>query len=89
MSTTVSPVIFASEIADGFNDLTPSMLDFYSPLELRKIYEGLVIVQREIRSAYVNREDALSTHKKQMKLQRVAEALDILEQYCHRHRIAV
>ena len=89
MSATVNPVIFASEIADGFNDLTPSMLDFYSPLELRKIYEGLVIVQRKIRGEYISREDALSIHRKQMKLQRIGEALDILEQYCHRYRIAV
>ena len=84
-----NPKVLAQDIADAFGNFTTSSLKKYTPKELKIIKENLLIVQRDIRSEWIELGDILAVKKKNMKLQRISQALTILNTYCKKHRIYI
>jgi hypothetical protein len=82
-----SPKIMAQDIAEGFGLFTSATLKKYTRQDLRIIKENIFIVQREIRGEQVDLEDIMAIKKKNMKIQRLSQALNIIEAYCKKNRI--
>ncbi len=89
MSIEGSPKILAKDIAEGFGCFTANSLKRYTPQDLKIIKEHIRIVQREIRAAWVGLVDNAALKKKNMKLQRLSQAVTIINAYCRKHRIFI
>ncbi len=84
-----NPKIMAQDISEGFGLFTSVTLKKYTRQDLHIIKNNILIVQREIRGEAVDMEDVMAIKKKNMKIQRLAQALNILETYCKKNRILI
>jgi len=82
-----NPKSLALDIADGFTSLTPTALKRYSPSEIRTIYQHLNLALREVRAEAVPAEDATQMRRKNLRIQRLNQALLLLSNYCRQQRI--
>ena len=81
------PKSLATDIADGFLILTPATLKRYSPSEMKVIHSNLNLVLREVRGEAIPPEDSTGIKKKNLRTQRIHQALLILSNYCRSQKI--
>jgi len=84
-----NPLQFARDIADGYAMISPSSLKSLAISEIKTIKQSIGIIQREIRAGQVPLEDVMAVKKKNMRLQRLNQALMLVENFCKRQRIPV
>lgn len=84
-----NPVQFARDMADGYAMISPSSLKSLAVAEIKTIKQSIGIIQREIRAEQVSLEDVMAVKKKNMRLQRLNQALMLIENFCKRQRIVV
>jgi hypothetical protein len=89
MTISGSPKVFAYDIAEGFHYLTQISLRKYTPADLKIISKNLDIVQREIRGERVDLEDILAVKRKNMRIQRINQALMVLRAFCKQRKIPI
>jgi len=79
----------ARDIADGLLSLSPSSLKKYTPSDLKTINANLNLVLREVRGEVVSPEDTATVRRKNLRLQRINQALLVLNAYCKQTGIAL
>lgn len=89
MAITGNPLVIAREIGDGFRSLTPVILKRYTPADLKVINTSLQQVLRETRAEVTPAEDAEAVRKKNLRLQRLNQAVLSLTNYCRQNRVAL
>lgn len=87
MPFATSPKVMARDIADGFFDLTPFTLKKYMPAEVRTIHINIHLLLREVRGEGIPSEDIPAIRRRNLRIQRLHQALLVLETYCRKHRI--
>lgn len=89
MAISGNPHKMAMDIAEGYLNFTMATLKKYTPQDLKTINTNLNIVLRELRRMQVPLEDIMAIKMKNMKIQRVNQALTVLRNYCRRKRIVI
>ncbi len=84
-----NPQRMARDIADGYILISPSSLKSMTPADIKTIKQSIAIVQREIRAEQVPLENVMEVKKKNMKLQRLSQALMIISSHCKQKNIPV
>jgi hypothetical protein len=84
-----NPLVMAREIGDGFRSLTPATLKRYTPADLKVINTNLQQVLREVRGDVPPPDDAEATRKKNLRMQRLNQAILMLTNYCRQQRISL
>lgn len=84
-----NPLVKARDIGEGFDSLTPVSLKRYTPADLKTIYTSLQQVLRDARGEAPTPGDAEAIRKKNLRLQRLNQAIVALGNYCREHRIPV
>lgn len=87
MTIAGNPKSLAMDIADGFASLSPASLKRYSPADIKIIHNNLSLVLREIRGEVILPEDQAGIKKKNLRIQRLNQALLQLSNYCRSQRI--
>jgi len=87
MAISGSPKMFAYEVARGLMSFTTAGLRKYSPEDLNVLLNALSIVQREIRAEMVPLDDTLAIRDKNQKLQRLSQAVGMLNAHIRQRRI--
>jgi len=82
-----SPKAFARDIAEGFIDLTPLVLKKFTRGEIKIIHTNLNLILREVRGQGVSQDDIPAIRHKNLRLQRLNQALLVLHTYCKQHKI--
>lgn len=82
-----SPKAFARDIAEGFIDLTPIVLKKFTQAEVKTIHANLNLLLREVRGEGVPQDDIPAIRHKNLRLQRLNQALLVLYTYCKQHKI--
>jgi len=82
-----SPKALVRDVADGFFDLNPAILKKFTSAELKVVHSNLSLILREVRNEAAN--DIPSIRKRSLRIQRLNQALFVLETYCRRHRITL
>ena len=89
MAISGNPVTMAREIGDGFNPLTLATLKRFMPADLKVINNSLRQVLRDARAETPSPGDNEAVRKKNLRIQRLNQAILILANYCRQHRISV
>jgi hypothetical protein len=82
-----NPKSLAMDIADGFVSLSPSTLRRYTPSDLKIIHSNLNLVLREVRGEVIPPEDLMGIKKKNLRIQRINQALLMLSNYCRTQKV--
>jgi len=82
-----NPLIIAREIGEGFHSLTQATLKKYTPADLKIINNGLQRVLRDARGEVTPPGDAEDVRKKNLRIQRLNQAIMMLANYCRQHRV--
>ena len=89
MTISGNPHKLAMDIALGYANVTMATLKRYGQQDLKTLNVNLNIVLRELRREQVPLEDIMAIKMKNMKIQRVNQALSIIRIYCRKKRIVV
>ncbi len=84
-----NPKMMAYDIAKGFTHLSQATLKKYNPADLKIILTNLSIVQREIRGEQIPQEDVMAIKAKNQRLQRLSQAVSVINSYAKLHRIRI
>ncbi len=82
-----SPKAFARDIAEGYVDLTPLVLKKFTQAEIKTIHINLNLLLREVRGQGVPQDDIPAIRHKNLRLQRLNQAILVLHTYCKQHKI--
>lgn len=82
-----NPKSLATDIADGFLTLSPTALKRYAPGDIKIIHSNLNLVLREVRGEVIPIEDVAAIKKKNLRVQRINQALLMLSNYCRQQKI--
>ena len=89
MTISGNPHKLAMDIAEGYTNITMATLKKYTPADLKVINVNLTIVTRELRQEQIPLEDIMAIKKRNMKLQRVNQAMSVIRTYCKKKRIVI
>jgi len=89
MTISGNPHKFAVDISEGYTNITMATLKKYTPPDLKTINANLNIVLRELRREQIPLEDIMAIKMKNMKIQRVNQALSVIRTYCKKKRILI
>ena len=87
MAISGSPKMLANDIAKGLVHFSLTSLRKYTAQDLKVILSNLSIVQREIRGDVVSMEDIMAIKEKNQKLQRLNQAVTVINNYTKKRRI--
>ncbi|MFQ5803242.1 MAG: hypothetical protein ACE5JQ_10140 [Candidatus Methylomirabilales bacterium] len=87
MTIAGNPLSMAREIGDGFHSLTPGTLKRYTPADLKIVNSSLRQVLRDARGEVAQPGDADAIRRKNLRVQRLNQAILMLANYCRQHRI--
>lgn len=87
MAISGNPKMLAYDIAKGFFQVNVAALKTYTPEDLKTVLVNIGIVQRELRAAHVPLEDAAAVKEKNQKLQRLQQAVTLINSYAKQHRL--
>jgi len=79
--------MLAYEVARGLVSFTTGGLRKYSPEDLNVLLNALTLVQREIRAETVPVDDTLLIREKNQKLQRLSQAVGMLNTHIRQRRL--
>jgi len=77
----------ARDIGEGFHSLTPAVLKKYGPADLKIVHGSLQKVLRDVRGETPTPGDPEATRRKNLRLQRLNQAILLLANYCRQQRI--
>ena len=89
MAISGNPLAMAREIGEGFHSLTQATLKKYTPADLKIINNSLQQVLRDARGEVTAPGDADAVRKKNLRLQRLNQAIIMLANYCRQQRISL
>ena len=87
MSIAGNPKSLAMDIADGFTSLSPAALKRYAPADIKIIHSNLGLVLREIRGEVIPTEDLAAVKKKNLRIQRINQALLMLSNHARQQKV--
>lgn len=76
-----SLIAIASDIAEGFTVVNPLFLKKLSKQDLKELQEALIKKERQIRAEPFPFNDALKIRHRNMKLQRLTQAMVVLKNF--------
>jgi len=79
----------AKDVANGFFIVNPLTLKKFTPEMLKGFHQHLQKVQREVRNERFDSHDFNSTRNRNMRLQRLHQALSILEHTAKERRVSL
>jgi hypothetical protein len=77
----------ARDIGDGFHSLSPATLKKYAPADLKIINGSLQKVLRDVRGEPPTPGDPEAIRKKNLRMQRLNQAILLLANHCRQNRI--
>lgn len=89
MAISGNPLTMAREIGDGFHSLTPATMKRYAPADLKIINNSLQQVLRDARGEVPPPGDSEALRKKNLRIQRLNQAILMLTNYCRQNRISL
>lgn len=89
MAISGNPHKLATDIAEGYLNFTMATLKNYTPSDLKIIQTNINIVIRQLRQEQIPLEDIMALKKRNMKMQRVNQALSVIRTYCKKKRIPI
>jgi hypothetical protein len=89
MAISGNPLAIAREIGEGLQSLNPATLKRYTPIDLKVINNSLQQVLRDVRGQVPPSGDAEATRKKNLRMQRLNQAIMTLANYCRQNRIPI
>jgi hypothetical protein len=87
MGISGNPKSLALDIADGFTTLSPVTLRRYTAADIKIVHSNLNLVLREVRGEVIPPEDQAGVKKRNLRAQRINQALLMLSNYCRQQRI--
>ena len=87
MAISGNPHKLATDIAEGYLNISIATLKKYTLHDLKTIQTNITIVVRQLRQEQIPLEDIMALKKRNMKLQRANQALSIIRTYCKKKRI--
>jgi hypothetical protein len=87
MALTGNPLALARDIGDGFQSFSPAALKRFTPAELKSIHTSLQKVLRDIRGEAPSPGDAEAIRKKNLRMQRLNQAVIMVANHCRQRRI--
>lgn len=87
MAVAGNPLHMARDIGDGFQSLNPASLKKYTPADLKIVHNSLQQVLRDTRGEVPAADDPEAVRKKNLRMQRLNQAIMMLANYCRQHRI--
>lgn len=87
MAIAGNPLNMARDIGDGFQSLTPASLKKYTPADLKIVHNSLQQILRDTRAEVPPAGDAEAVRKKNLRMQRLNQAIMTLANHCRQHRI--
>lgn len=87
MAISGNPLAMARDIGDGFLSLSPTALKRYTPADLKIIHSSLQQVLRDARGEAVSTDDTEAMRRKNLRMQRLNQAIVALANHCRQHRI--
>jgi hypothetical protein len=84
-----SPKKFATDIAAGLVTLNKAVLRKYTPQDLKLIHSNLNVVLREVRAEFVEQSNFDAIKDKNIRMQRLNQAMMILSNYCKVYKITL
>ncbi len=84
-----NPKKLAYDVAQGYHQFTPNALRQYSLEELRAFLFNINFVLRELRAKPIPLEDIESLKDRNIKIQRLTHALNVIQSFCITRRIHV
>ena len=82
-----NPKKLAYAVSQGFQQFTPSSLRGYTGEELKVLLFNLNVVLREVRGTQVSLEDVEALKEKNMKIQRLTQAINTIQSFAALKRI--
>ena len=89
MAISGSPKMLAYDIAKGLVHFSLANLKKYTAQDLKVVLSNLSIAQREIRSDIIPLEDVMAVKEKNQKLQRLNQAVTVINTYAKKRRIGI
>lgn len=87
MPITGNPKKMAHDVAQGYNQFTQPTLRQYSPEELKVLVFNLNFVLRELRGKQIPLEDSDALKDRNLKIQRINHAINMIQNYSATHKI--
>ena len=87
MAISGNPLAIAKEIGEGFHSVTQATLKKYTPADLKIINNSLQQVLRDARGEVTPSDDPEAVRKKNLRIQRLNQAIMMLANYCRQQRI--
>jgi hypothetical protein len=87
MAISGNPLAMARDIGEGFLSLSPAALKRYTPADLKTIHQSLQQVLRDARGEATPQDDQEAVRRKNLRLQRLNQAIMALANHCRQHRI--
>ena len=87
MAISGSPKMLAGDISKGVTTISVANIKQYTPADLKTIVVNIGIVQREIRGEQVPLDDIMAIKAKNLRLQRLSQALLTISSYAKQRRI--
>lgn len=82
-----SPMALVKDIAEGYLYMTPAVLKKYTTDELHKIHTNIGLLLKQVRTEAFDPREQEKIRNKNLRLQRLHQALLILEHFCRQNRI--
>lgn len=87
MAISGNPLGMAREIGEGFHSLNQATLKKYTAADLKIINNSLQQVLRDARGEAPPSDDSDAVRKKNLRIQRLNQAIMMLANYCRQQRI--
>jgi hypothetical protein len=87
MAISGNPKMLAYDIAKGFFQVNVAILKTYTPEDLKTVLVNISIVQRELRAEQVPLEDSAAIKGKNQRLQRLQQAVTLINSFAKQHRL--
>lgn len=87
MAIAGNPLHMARDIGDGLQSLTPAAMKKYTAADLKIVHNSLQQILRDARAEVPAAGDAEAVRKKNLRMQRLNQAIMTLANHCRQQRI--
>jgi hypothetical protein len=82
-----NPKKMAEDVSHGLISFNKAVLKKYTPVDLKVIHSNLQVVLREVRAQFVELTNFEAVKEKNIRMQRLNQAIMMLSNYCKLYRV--
>jgi hypothetical protein len=82
-----NPKKMAEDVSNGLISFNKAVLKKYTPVDLKVIHSNLQVVLREVRAQFVELTNFDAVKEKNIRMQRLNQAIMMLSNYCKLYRV--